>query len=387
MLLVLAGLLGGGIDAARADGHAPAASSARAFSFGLVGDYPYYPRDDAGFPHLIEDLRRAPDLSWLLHLGDVHNPKATDCSESLFRERRDAFLATGKPFVITLGDNDWADCAGDGRPFLEPARRVFFGDPALVLGGSGIAPRFQVRDDGVRENLIWVHEDVVFATLHMVSGAPPPRSWIDADEPERARLRAAGLAWMEEAFRVAREVDARGVFLATQVSLWVVTGNTTLLHVLDPGKLEAPHGFAPFLDALVRETRAFGRPVVLANGDTHTFRIDKPLFDEHQETLQNFTRVEGFGSPHGHWVRVFVDPERDEVFGFRQEWVPENLYTLVPREARTDDFEDQSIGAAIYAVRVAQWTPTVLAVIGGFVVARFFLRSGRRLLARRGAAG
>ena len=53
--------------------------SLESFSFGLVGDYPYFPRDDAGFPYLIEDLRRAPDLSWILHLGDLHNPRSTPC--------------------------------------------------------------------------------------------------------------------------------------------------------------------------------------------------------------------------------------------------------------------------------------------------------------------
>ena len=357
--------------------------SLESFSFGLVGDYPYFPRDDAGFPYLIEDLRRAPDLSWILHLGDLHNPRSTPCEEALFRERRDAFLSTGKPFAITLGDNDWVDCDGDGTRFLEPIRRLFFADPALVLGGSGIEPRFQEREDGVRENLMWVHEGVVFATLHMIAGGLPPQSWFESGASEQAVLREAALAWMKEAFQVAREEDARGVFFATQVSLWVVSGNPELLHVLDPGALEPPGGFEPFLESLHEETRAFGRPVVLANGDTHTFRIDKPLIDETNEVLQNFTRVEGFGSPHGHWVRVFVEPDREEVFSFRQEWVPENLYTLVPREERNDGFEDFTLGRLIYLVRIAQWTPTVLALIGAFVVIRSALRFVAERRARR----
>jgi hypothetical protein len=34
------------------------------------------------------------------------------------------------------------------------------------------------------------------------------------------------------------------------------------------------------------------------------------------------TRVEGFGEPNLHWVRVEVDPAERQVFTFYQEFVP-----------------------------------------------------------------
>jgi len=359
-------------------------AGAEPFEFALVGDYPYFPRDDAGLPHLLEDLRTAPDLEWVLHLGDVHNPRATDCSEALFRERRDAFLGLDHPFVLTPGDNDWADCSGDGVAWLGVVRDVFFGSDARVLEGAGFDIRSQSIDGGPVENLIWERGGVVFATLHMIAGPAPPLGWLDELRSERAALREAGAAWIDEAFRVAHERDAQAVFLATQVSLWPHTGNPSLLHVVDPEHLEPHDGFAPVMAALVEHTRAFGRPVVVANGDTHVFRVDKPLVDEHRESLQNFTRVEGFGSPHGHWVRVRVEPDREEVFSFRQEWVTKNLYTLVPRAERTDDFEDDGIGNLIWVVRVMQWIPTALAWIGVFAIARFSgTRAVRWISARR----
>src|SRR5260370_41719585 len=37
-------------------------------------------------------------------------------------------------------------------------------------------------------------------------------------------------------------------------------------------------GFDEFLAALEKETVAFGKPVVYVQGDTHIFRVDKPLF-------------------------------------------------------------------------------------------------------------
>lgn len=373
-ILVAACLLCSPALVSRAENPALASEPLAPFEFALVGDYPYFPRDDAGMPHLLADLARAPELAWILHLGDLHNPRATACSEALFRARRDAFLALGRPFVLTPGDNDWADCDGDGAAWLASLREVFFGDARRVLAGSGLDVRSQGRDGGVVENLLWEREGVVFATLHMVAGGTPLFGLFDPVADEREALREAGVAWLDEAFRRAHAQDARAVFLATQISLWPYSGNPTLMHVLEPDHLEAPDGFGPFLASLVRHTRAFGRPVVLANGDTHVFRVDKPLVDEHRETQHNFTRVEGFGSPQGHWVRVRVEPDREEVFSFRQEWVSENLYTLVPRELRTDGFEDDGIGVLIYVVRTLQWIPTLLACLGAFVVVRWIAR-------------
>src|SRR5439155_12905748 len=75
-----------------------------------------------------------------------------------------------------------------------------------------------------------------------------------------------------------------------------------------------PDGFQTFLQALRDDTTAFQKPVVLVYGDSHYFRIDKPLLDEQGRRLENFTRVETFGdnSANGlndvHWVKVLVDP-------------------------------------------------------------------------------
>ena len=69
-------------------------------------------------------------------------------------------------------------------------------------------------------------------------------------------------------------------------------------------------------------TRAFGRPVALAVGDTHVFRVDKPLYDQDGQLVEQFTRVETFGNPNVHWVRVEVDPRQPWVFSFHQQLVP-----------------------------------------------------------------
>ena len=76
-------------------------------------------------------------------------------------------------------------------------------------------------------------------------------------------------------------------------------------------------GYEEFLRELQRLTVEFGRPVVLFHGDTHYFRIDKPLVDERGHVIPNFTRVETFGHPNYYWVRVRVDPDDPDLFTFR----------------------------------------------------------------------
>ena len=41
-------------------------------------------------------------------------------------------------------------------------------------------------------------------------------------------------------------------------------------------------GFNDFLAALEAETLAFEKPVVLVHGDSHYFRIDKPMLGHHE---------------------------------------------------------------------------------------------------------
>jgi hypothetical protein len=75
---------------------------------------------------------------------------------------------------------------------------------------------------------------------------------------------------------------------------------------------------------------AFGRPVAYVHGDSHYFRVDKPLLDSRGRRLENFTRVETFGDNQGngdndvHWVEVKVDPRSREVFAFQAQMVPAN---------------------------------------------------------------
>jgi len=102
-------------------------------------------------------------------------------------------------------------------------------------------------------------------------------------------------------------------------------------------------GFEDFIVTLTAETKAFGKPVVLVHGDSHYFRIDKPLpsalpsqvkdtefpfimpWESATPRLHNFTRVETFGNPNSHWVKVNIDRHNPSVFSFEEEMVQKNI--------------------------------------------------------------
>jgi hypothetical protein len=98
---------------------------------------------------------------------------------------------------------------------------------------------------------------------------------------------------------------------------------------------DQPDGYQEFLVALRDETIAFRRPVVGVNGDSHYFRIDKPLQDSQGRRLENFTRVETFGDHQENgnndvqWLKVDVNPRSREVFAFQPQIVLANR-TAVP---------------------------------------------------------
>jgi hypothetical protein len=363
----------------------PAAHAAEAFDFALIGDYPYFPREYPGMPRLLEEIRQDEALRFLVHLGDFHNPRSTPCSEPLFQERFDQIASADLPFVLTPGDNDWADCEGDPQAHLAAVRRIFFADPGRANGPDGFAVTSQSEQPGYAdyvENAVWETDGVVFATLHMMRPSPLP--WLDPTAADKQRLIEVGEVWLDEVFALANERDARAVFLATQVDMWSIMGLPKFMAMVYPDLLAQPPAFDGLKARLAEQTRSFGRPVVLANGDSHYFRIDKPLTDERLEMIETFTRVEGFGSPHGHWVRVTVDPERPEVFSFRQELVAENIFTLVPPEARDESGADPGPGGITLLLDAYRWGTRGLIAIGVFTVGVWILRGFRRLR-RRGA--
>ena len=303
-----------------------------AFEFALLGDNPYPPEHIPKFDRVIDAVNADPDLRWVVHVGDIRSTSRSPCSDEIIQGRFELYQRFTPPFIFTPGDNDWFDCgnaAGGGfdeAERLDFLRRTFYpvpgqtaGDPTLAVETQSSDPRF----DTVVENVMWERSGVVFATLHLVGFFGEPSAEVAQIHDH---LMDAALEWIDRAFARAAELNSPGVFFAMQSDPWVASGPTGFLERLCDGCLAPRPGLERLYEPLTRATIEFGRPVVLAVGDTHVFRVDKPMLAPGTRLpVDNFTRVEVFGYPRVHWVHVTVDPDEPEVFTFRQRVIEANI--------------------------------------------------------------
>src|SRR5881409_699027 len=89
------------------------------------------------------------------------------------------------------------------------------------------------------------------------------------------------VAWMQATFQVAQTRRSAAVmFIAQGNPGWDLTDGTRA-PLRDPKTLVEtdgqPEGYHEFLSALRDEVIAFRKPVAYVHGDSHYFRVDKPL--------------------------------------------------------------------------------------------------------------
>jgi hypothetical protein len=63
----------------------------------------------------------------------------------------------------------------------------------------------------------------------------------------------------------------------------------------------------------------------LVHGDSHYFKVDKPINLPSGGVLANFTRVETFGARQTHWVSATINPGDPNLFEFQPRIVPANV--------------------------------------------------------------
>ncbi len=263
---------------------------------------PYSQDEEERFPGLIADMNRE-ELAFVVHVGDFKSAVAT-CSDEVYLERRAWFDASRHPFIFVPGDNEWADCR---RPFgaardplerLDKLREIFFSGLASLGQRRLPLARQSSPAGGYRypEHARWEHEDVLFLTLN----APGPGNFPQAAAEYFVRDRAVRL-WLTESFASARARGLRGVVVFMHADAWSAAGRPR-------------QGFAGLLETLTAETRNYGGEVLLVNGDSHRYRVDRPLRDPATNMpLGNFLRVMVFGSPSMRWVRIRVSEEAGRV--------------------------------------------------------------------------
>lgn len=160
-------------------------------------------------------------------------------------------------------------------------------------------------------------------------------------DAEYAERNTANLAWTKEAFDVAKQNGNKGVVILTQANpefenFWAPRRFGQYMRVFRDrvqqpkpeqlAEIRKESGYADMVRTLETEVMSFDKPVLFVHGDSHVFRVDKPLFNtKNRRVIENFTRVEVFGSPDVHWVRIIVDSNNPNLFIFSPEIVERNL--------------------------------------------------------------
>jgi Calcineurin-like phosphoesterase len=333
-------------DTVSAPGHLSASTgipvnpgSREPYTLAVIGDTPYGDAKRAEFPRLVELINGDPKVDLVVHLGDIKAGSNSPCTDEYFGAVKALFDGFKDPLVYTPGDNEWTDChvASKNNGLYTPTERLvavrdtFFPVAGQTLGGRPkrlLTEADDAANPAYVENTMWMESQVVFAALNIPGSNNDLASWGTAlpanaaDYPSQAAERAsraqANSAWLEKAFALATEHDAAGVVLLFQADMW------------DP--TSALSGY----DALVQQigdlARAFGKPVLLLEGDSHIFRVDhpfsagSPLFAMHHSTpvAENVSRlvVEGSAAGRTEYVRLTIDPQSKDTELFSFERVP-----------------------------------------------------------------
>ena len=331
ILLVLTALLVAGPSPATAVSRP---SSAAALTVAVIGDTPYDDAQAARFPALVSSVNADRRASVVVHLGDMKSGQP--CTDEFFAGRRALYGTFADPFVFTPGDNDWTDChrpqfgAFIPTERLASLRRIFYPQPRRALGGRRPLP-VKPQSDGPGfaefvENVTWRRAGVVFSTLHVVGSNNDLVPWVaGAETPAQRELRlaefqrrqAANLAWLQRTFATATRTRARAVVLAMQANMFVA-------RLFPESRVD---GFDALVQRIAELARAFRRPVLLLQGDTHVYLTDHPLANgspEHGVTTRapNVARIVVQGETADEWLRLRVKPGAGQPFSWQRVAVP-----------------------------------------------------------------
>jgi hypothetical protein len=297
------------------------------YTFAVIGDIPYGPTQIANFPNVVKQINADPNVQFVDHVGDIKNGSSV-CSDEYFAQVKAQFDKFSDPLVYTVGDNEWTDChrANNGayNPLerLAKIRSVFFPKPGYTLGENPVKVTSQAAQ-GIPEDVRYTRANVAFAALHIVGSNNSMAPWTGktAPTPEQTAevlgRTAAVIQSIRETFAQARDQHNKSVVLLTQADMFDPT-------VTDP-TFASYYGFQPIVQAIARESAAFGGPVYLFNGDSHVYNSDNPLaagskwlsFYGVSQPVQNLARVTVDGSTGvSNYLRVTVNSHAPQVLSW-----------------------------------------------------------------------
>jgi hypothetical protein len=247
----------------------------------------------------------------LIHVGDIHSGKQY-CTESYDQSIFDLWQRFNDPIVYTPGDNEWTDChkAGEGGNVTDSnghpvdyangnpvanlglIRSIFFPTPGVTLGGrkKQVISQAQVgegTDANYVENVMWEQSKTLFVSVNIPGGSNNDAdNWYGAartqeQTDEIAQRTAADLHWINAAFDRAQTDGVDAIVIVEQADMWDLDGKPAS-HIAN---------YKQFIAAIANGTDAFGKPVLLFNGDSHVFRSDNPLVNDAPCATENGSAI------------------------------------------------------------------------------------------------
>ncbi len=304
----------------------PGRTTPSSYVFGVIGDVPYGAAQVEAFPGWVDQISADPDVRFVAHVGDIKSG-STVCSDSYLEFIRGQLDRFDSPLVFTPGDNEWTDChrpnngAYDPYERLDALRTQFFPEPGVTLGARTMKVDAQ---PGFPENVDWHAARITFTTAHVVGSNNGMAPWTGATRPnarqvaEVAARNDANIAQLREAFAQAEQRRDRAVVVFQQADMFDPTYTPTFAEV---------SAFRSWVQALVDESRTFGRPVYLFDGDSHVYHVDRPLAGGSawlalygvEGAADNLTRITVDGSSNNtDWLKVQVHRNGPEVMTWEQ---------------------------------------------------------------------
>ncbi len=289
-------------------GFAAGGKSSNAYTLAVIGDTPYGAAQADAFPELVARINRDPKVDAVLHVGGIKSG-STVCSDAYFDRIAGYFSTFKDPLVYTPGDNEWTDCHRASNGGYEPLERLdavrdtFFATPGTALGGR---KKPLVAQAGYPENTLWAQSQVTFGVVHVVgsnNGLAPVPGETEAERAARleevAARTAAALEWIDAIFDRAEAAGAAGVLLGVQADTEIGAGQS---------------GFAAIRERIAERAAQFDGPVLLIQGDSHRYLVDKPFAQ-----APNLTRLVVEGETIDEWLRLTINARTEAVFSWTRE--------------------------------------------------------------------
>ncbi|MGL5445899.1 MAG: hypothetical protein ACRDBL_01145 [Rhabdaerophilum sp.] len=302
-----------------------AQTASNRFEFVAIGDMPYtLPKDYEKVDRLIGAINAAKP-AFTIHIGDIKSG-STHCSDEIIKKAFDQIQTLEGPVVFTPGDNEWTDCHRQSNGSYDPLerlahlRKLFYVDPAKSIGKAPMAVESQAKimaDTYATfvENARFIKNGVLFVTVHVVGSNNnlEPRDRKAANE--FFDRNEANTAWLNAAFKKAKDENLKAVVVAAQANLYDIKQ--------DFPAIPSASGFLDTIKAIEAGSKLFDRPILYVHGDEHRFVIDR-MVGTNLKPIAKTKRLQVYGANQVHGVRVTVDPDSPGVFGFIPLIVAEN---------------------------------------------------------------